>query len=173
MVRCFWSLAVMSETVPLHQDLHGLWCLCFQWWALLTPSLPNTKQTLTPLVLMETTNRIWGDCQSFPILQFSYTWFWELLSKWLCTEVKKKQELWIYIKYFISYTINNTKNNVNCDFNFAFLIFKYKYIFLKNYEFRLHPRVLEYSRWRLQTHLRFKYRILTKPQKSVTEYSSL
>ena len=45
--------------------------------------------------------------------------------------------------------------------------------FLKNYEFWLHPRVLEYSLQSLQTHLCFKYRILSKSQKSMTELFSL
>lgn len=37
----------------------------------------------------------------------------------------------------------------NYDFNFAFLVFKYKYIFLKNCESRLYPRVIEHSPWSL------------------------
>lgn len=38
--------------------------------------------------------------------------------------------IYIYIKYFISYEINNTKKQMsNRKFNFAFLIIKYKYIY--------------------------------------------
>lgn len=38
--------------------------------------------------------------------------------------------IYIYIKYFISYKINNTKKQMsNCKLNFAFLIIKYKYIY--------------------------------------------
>lgn len=46
--------------------------------------------------------------------------------------MKKKTCVCTYIKYFISYEINNTKKQMSIDkFNFAFLILKYKYIFFK------------------------------------------
>lgn len=92
-----------------HQDLHGLWCFCFQWWALPAPSLCKH----------------WADPNSITNNQYSLGRLWKLsysaisiclvlraAIKMTMYRGKKKQELWLYIKYFISYTINNTKNNV-------------------------------------------------------------
>lgn len=48
----------------------------------------------------------------------------------------------IYIKYFISYEINNTKKQMSIlKFNFAFLTFKYKYIYFKITNLDFFPRL--------------------------------
>lgn len=63
------------------------------------------------------------------------TFVWSGLKAAIKTTMYKEKTvcmyIYIYIKYFISYEINNTKKQMsNCKFNFAFLIIKYKYIYI-------------------------------------------
>lgn len=84
---------------------------------------------------------------------------------------KKARNVDVYIKYFISYIINNTKIILIVISTLPSLFLNIN-IFLKNYEFRLYRKVLEYSPHSPnllgRKPLCFKYRILTDPQKSVS-----
>lgn len=84
---------------------------------------------------------------------------------------KKTRNVDVYIKYFISYIINNTKIILIVISTLPSLFLNIN-IFLKNYEFRLYRKVLEYSPHSPnllgRKPLCFKYRILTDPQKSVS-----